>query len=177
MEPIRLQNFSQQRVTSVGQGLRRALEGANLVFKISRPNSLYIGNVARQTSIVWRYNSSEELNVFNSGCTFFLWTHSAEFVVVTGLVVFRFELERIDVDATFHVSDAVRFCSGGHVDRAREEMEAFLAESMKGHEEDDFECPASLQWRASLFFEINQRLNRYGVSVNQIEPVVRRTGE
>lgn len=176
MEPIRLQNFSQLNVDTLNHALSLASDGANLVFKIMHPKSFFLGNVLRQTSIVWMYNNSDELHVFNSGCTFFLWTHSAEFVVITGLVIFKFELENIDVDLTFHIFDPVLFCTRSNIGSVQSEVQEFLERKFKGHENDDFGEAASLEWISSLFFEINQKLNKYGISINQLEPL-RRTDE
>ena len=96
-----------------------------------------------------------------------------EAVVVTGLVVWKFELPKTDVLVTFHVFNPIKFCSSVPMDQLRDEMQNALQEKMAGHEDDAFESLAFTKYQAQMFFAMSREFQRYGVAITSIEPHVR----
>ena len=173
MEPILLQHFIHQKVSKLSTAVAQIPTGNALVYTLYKPKSLFIGTVPRQCSVIWHYPDHEELQVFSSGCTFFTWKHVVEVVVVTGLVMYKFELSSNDMFVVFHVFNPIRLCSSIAVDEIHDKMENMIKTFMKGHEDDAFGSPEFLSFKSEMFFALNRTFQNYGIAINALYPRVR----
>jgi hypothetical protein len=86
-----------------------------------------------------------------------------------------FDLGPCQISLTLHVFDPIQFCSQIKVDELHDAIEADLKSMEKWYQKDYFRGLESQQALSSLFFELNQKYQRYGIGITQIIPGAKET--
>ena len=170
IEPISLSEVKSIKDVNLRTALKKMYSGEALVCSFTSPCALFFGYIPRQMSVVWKYPNEDKLYVQKNGYTYFTWSHSCEFFVVTGLVSHTYKIGSINVSITFHIFDPVKFTKLTTVELFNEKIEIFLGDMFKGKQEDEFQKPSFYKYMAEKFTEANQIFQPLGVSINAIDP-------
>ncbi|OHS94211.1 hypothetical protein TRFO_11286 [Tritrichomonas foetus] len=172
MEPIPLKHFIHQRVRNLREAVSKIYSGEALCYTFDDPNALFVGTIPYQAQAIWHLPQEVTLHISSGGCTFFLWSHQVENLVVTGLVSHRFQIHTLNIDLTFHIFDSIKFCTTLKVDELRDKMEEFLLNAFRDHQYDDLKSHQFTMFNTEQFFKMNRLFQKYGVAVTQIVPSV-----
>lgn len=172
VEPLFLKNFAHQRVKNLREAINKIYLGEALIFSFESPDSFFVGNIPYQTQIIWHPKKDVRLHLAYGGCTYFLWSHIVENLVFTGLTLYKFEIYSFDIYMIFHVYDTIKFCTLIKVDDLKDKIEEKLLESFKPHQYDDISSNDFLQFQTELYFSLNNNFQKYGISIDEINPFV-----
>lgn len=189
MEPIRLNNFISQRVSNLNEAMSLVQSGNAISFHPRMKSSIYIGTIPKNVQVVWHNSNEIQMNVFYGGFTYFFWRHQVDCVMNTGLLVHRFEIFRLDIDLTFNIFNSLLFqhlgiessmkmLKGQNVqtnvnssveEEMRNMLENDLIDAFKDHQYDDFTSDGFLIYKSVVFFNMSEKYQKYGLSINQID--------
>ena len=189
MEPIRLNHFISQRVNNLHEALSLVQSGNALSFHLRMKASIFIGTIPNNVQIVWHNSNEITMNIFYGGFTFFFYRHQVDCVINSGLLTYRFEIFRLDIDLTFNVFNALLFqhfgiestmdmIKGKNVqntskfnveEEIRNMLENDLIIAFKNHQYDDFTSDEFLLYKSMVFFQMSDKYQKYGISINQID--------
>ena len=176
-EPILLKNFEHKKVYNLREAVSMIFDGEALSYSFQRPSSLFLGMIPFQAQVLWRDQNEVTLHISSGSCTFFLYNHLVENLVVTGLVKYRFIVFALDVDVTFHVFDAMKFSSSIKVSEMHDLMLNELKVLLEPHKHDDFKASEFISKKLRIYFKLNDKFQKYGIGITNLNVNVHRDTE
>lgn len=171
-EPLFLKHFTHKKVKNLREAVNKIYLGEALIYSFESPNSLFIGSIPYQSQVIWHHPNEATLHLASGGCTYFLWSHLVENLVFTGLVLYKFEIYSFDIYMIFHIFDPIKFCTSIKIDVLKDSLEEKLHDAFKQHQFDDLNSNDFLQFQTETYFSLNKVFQRYGVSIDEINPFV-----
>ena len=170
IEPIYLKNVATMKDEKLYSAMLKYRDGEALTVSFIKPKALFIGVIPRQVAVIWKYNNSDELHVQKSGCTYFLWNHSIEYLVITGLVSHVYHVGELDISVTFHVFDPIKFVTHSNPDELDTKLEDFIIKMFSGRENESFRSTEFYKYLSDKFMESNRIFQPLGVGITAIDP-------
>ena len=171
-EPLYLKHFVHQKVKNLREAINKVYLGEAIIYSFESPNSFFVGNIPYQTQVIWHTPREVTLHLAYGGCTYFLWSHTVENLVFTGLVLYKFEIYSFDIYIIFHIFNTIKFCTSIKVEDLKDKIEDKLLDAFKSHQYDDINSNDFLQFQTETYFSLNRSFQKYGISIDEINPFV-----